>query len=415
MRSWVLVIGVLATACGGGGGTIVIGDQGPRDDYFSVDMADMNGDGLNDMVAGRFSILADGTKRDSICVFLQQSGSAGTFAAPKAYEYAPHPAAPVQVHAADLQGDGHPDVVVSGFTELGFRVLLNDSSAPGTLLPSVHYGPPGKPLGWPQLAVADIDGDLRLDVLIAGDVSLTVYPQSASIPGTFLEPAPIGQGYEVPAAGDVDGDGTTDAATLYADNGSGIPGSLLYYRQSLGTPGQFLAPIPIKLGFAGGAIGIADLDRDGLPDFAVSGFDGGGLDDFYGVLSVFRQTATNVFEQTERHRTSSNLFANRMAIADLDGDGDLEIVLGQRTGAARPNTLEIFSRTDQGLYASSAVLTVPNDRAVTVPELYSVSIGDLNNDSLADIAVSTHEIFVFFAAPGDPGVYPSATRIAAQR
>jgi hypothetical protein len=107
-----------------------------------------------------------------------------------------------------------PDVVASSLSEAGFRVFLNDPATPGTLLPGAHYGAGVDAVGGPKLAVADMDGDARPDVVIADDSLLAYYPQSAANPGSFLAGRTIGAGFsgtEIVVA-DLDGDGRRDFA-----------------------------------------------------------------------------------------------------------------------------------------------------------------------------------------------------------
>jgi len=417
VRKTLLLLSFVLSSCGGGGGdaVFVMGDRGPRVDFYSADVADMNNDGLTDFVAGGFTIINDDSRNWYISVFLQNNASPGTFSGPVNYTYGPFEVTPTEVEVTDLNGDGLPDVIAAGFSEQGFRVLLNDALNPGVLRQSVHYGPTGEPRRLPGITTADIDGDLMPDVLVADADQLTCYLQNASNPGTFLSGISIGSAFQVPVASDVNNDGLTDVVTFIADNSYEVPESLLYYRHNPTAPGQFLTPIRLDFTFSGGAIGIADLNSDGLKDFVISGFSSDGAGDYRGELTIYLQTPVNVFHRVESHRTSSNFLANRMAIADLDADGVVEIILGQRTAAAEPNTVEIFAQLAFGGYSSNQLLAIPDDAAVTVPELYSVRVADMNNDTLPDIVVSTHEIFVFFALSGQPGTYSDATRITAQR
>ena len=402
----------IAHGCTGNDDKVIyVYDRGPRDDYHSVDVADMNDDGFPDLVAAGFTIINNNDRSSHISVFLQNTGSPGTFEPPRNYAYSPVEISPTEIEVVDIQGDGLPDVIASGFSELGFRILLNDASAPGVLLPSNHYGPiEVYPVdGWPQLTAADVNGDLLTDVLTADAYWLTYYPQSNSNPGTFLAGVRIGKGYDVPAAADMNNDSYTDVITFLPDGDS-----LLYYQQDSTAPGQFLAPLRLKLDFWGAAIGIADLNDDGLKDFVISGEEWHDWGDSSGVLAIYHQTAPGTFQRVERHGTSSNYLEERLALADLDGDGNIEIILGQQTHN-RPNTIEIYSQDALGEYSSNQILRIPDDRIVTYQQLYAVRVADLNNDTLLDIAVSTNEIFVFFAQPGQPGIYDSPTRITAQR
>ncbi len=421
MRLFLSLLALLLASCGGGGGgggggdVIVLGDRGPRNDYYGIDVADMNGDGFPDLIAAGFTIINDSERSWYVSVLQQNAMSPGSFSAPQNFAYGPFEVSPTEVKATDLQSDGYPDVVASGFSELGFRTMLHDTSSPGGLMTSVHYGPTGDPLGWPKLAAEDMDGDLVPDVLTTGPDDLILYRQSGASNGTFQNGITIGPGTEDLAVADIDGDGLHDVLTFDDDNEYEVPDQLLYYRQNINVPGQFLAPLRLSFDFSGGAVAVADVDADTRPDLIISGFDVPAIGESHGRFRIYRQIAPDNFVLSQDEITSSNLFSNRLAMSDLDGDGAPEIILGNRTHANDPNTVEIMAQDASNTYRSSQLLVIPNDRSVTVPDVFSVRVADLNNDGLLDIAVSTNEIFVFFASPGQPGQYGAATRITAQR
>lgn len=408
------------SGCGGGGGggneeVIVLGDRGPRDDYYSIDVADMNGDGFLDLVAAGFTIINDDDRSWYVSVFRQDAMSPGSFLEPQNFTYGPFEVSPTEIEVADLQGDGLPDAVASSFSELGFRTMLHDTLSLGGLMPSVHYGPTGDHFGWPKLAAADMDGDLIPDVLTTGPDDLILYRQSAANRGTFLNGITLGVGSNNLAVADIDGDGLNDVLTFDDDNEHEVPDHLIYYRQNSNVPGQFLIPQRFFLDFSGGAVAVADVDADTRPDLIVSGFDVPEIGVYHGRLRIYRQLAPDNFQTSQDEITTSNLFSDRIAVSDLDGDGTPEIILGNRTHANDPNTVEVFAQDASNTYYSDQLLVIPDDRAITVPELFSVRVADLNDDGLPDIAVSTHEIFIFFARPGQPGTYGAATQITVQR
>jgi hypothetical protein len=416
MRRFSILVLLLLAACGGGdGGSFVIGDQRTRTDYLGMDLADMNGDGLIDVVAASVATDSSGGSDGSISIFLQNAGAPGTFTVPEHYPYGPIDVMPMEIAVTDLQMSGLPDVIGISLAEGGFRTLLQEEANPGALLPSVHYGPQSdRDAGvWPMLTTVDIDGDLMHDVLIAGEGTLVVYPQDGAALGSFLDETPIGNGTQNLAAGDVNDDGLNDALTFAETDG--VPDTLLYYRHNLLSPGQFLTPMSLPIGFSGHAVSLADINGDTRADIVISGFEAIGNGNFNGRFTIFLQTAMDTFQRLQIHTTSSNLYANRHAVTDLEGDGVPEIILGQRTAANDPNTIEIFSRGAGAIYESEVVLTIPDDQAVRRPEIFSIKVADLNSDMQPDIAVSTYEIFVFFQQQGQPGTFGSATRIAAQR
>jgi hypothetical protein len=406
MRKLALLATALLVACSNGGGSDPVDGVTARVDFNGIAAADMNRDGFTDLVAAGFWIREDGTRSSHIVVVLQDATRPGRFAMGREYPYASTIVTPNELVATDLQGDGLPDVVASSLSEAGFRVFLNDPAAPGTLLPGAHYGAGVDAVGAPKLAVADMDGDARPDVVIADDEWLAYYSQSAASPGTFLAARAIGAGFEGVGVGDIDGDGLTDAASFEGDWRNSVPDSLLVYRQNRAAPGQFLDGTRIDFGFSGTQIAAADLDGDGRRDFAVSGFDIDSSYQLYEKMVTIFQVGQG-FAAAPPLSTRGRAVSVRLAVADLDGDGQPEIVVGG-------TQVRIYGRTAAGDFALTRSLAVPEYATASCE---GVVVADLNHDSQPDIAVSIGDIpsgriFVFFAVPGQPGVFAAAVQVA---
>ena len=79
------------------------------------------------------------------------------------------------------------------------------------------------------------------------------------------------------------------------------------------------------------------------------------------------------------------------------------------------NNVQIFSPNDKGSFSEILRVSLPNDLAITTPEIFSIETADLNGNGILDIAVSTHELFVLFQNRSIPGTFASPIRIAGQR
>jgi FG-GAP-like repeat len=154
----------------------------------SVKAADMDGDGLIDLVVADFGN-PDGSGA-GVSVLVQNPAQPGTFLAPVTY---PTPGGAIDVAAGALTTVGANDVVVASLAPNGtgsISVLLHDPAHPGALLGATSYSGFGQPLG---VALGDLNGDGHLDIAVADATSATVLIQSSSQPGTFAPAKQVGQ------------------------------------------------------------------------------------------------------------------------------------------------------------------------------------------------------------------------------
>ena len=203
----------------------------------SVAVGDLNGDGAPDIVAATFDSSGN---HGAVMIFYQNLNQRGTFQAPMSF---PAGAQPQSVKIADVDGDGLPDIIVANFGpgndgqgSAGVSVLLQDSSHPGSFLPPVTYATPGSSI---DLWVADLDGDHKQDIVVAnlqpsGTGSVSVLLQDPAHAGAFLPAtnyAALSQPLSVTVA-DLNGDGLPDIAIA-----DGPSAGVLF--QNAASPGTF--------------------------------------------------------------------------------------------------------------------------------------------------------------------------------
>lgn len=419
-----LVLGalMLAWGCGGSEGEVVVfnpPDGLPVEAYFGMDAADVDGDGYADLVAAsHYSDGAGGTE-DRLNVFLQDRANPGNFRPARRQVFDSDAGQYWDLYAVDLKLNGLPDIVARPVTGTGLVIFAQDPAAPGTYLAPVHHDPAGASNHWylDDIAVGDVDNDAYADVVVTAADDVILYRQRGGSPGSFEPGVRIAEGSGALVVADVSGDGAHDLVTFRAtSNNDGIPleRDILVYLRDTSRDVAYFPPIGIPLDYGGGGLGVADLNADGLADIVMNGARGetGGV---RGRLRIYRQLLGNRFVELEPIRTGGDRLPAKQAIADLDGDGDLEIVVSYRTAAIDPNQVEIFTQLPSGDYVSGALLDIPDDRALWNPELFSLQIADLNSDNRPDIAVSTYELFVFFQHAGPATGFDVATRIAGQR
>ena len=154
----------------------------------AVRIADVNGDGLPDLIVANRGPGSNGTGTPGVSVLVQNSASAGTFLAPVTYST---PWGPVDVAVGDLNGDGKPDLVVASIGPAptgAVSVLLQSSTTAGTFGAATSYFGYGDPL---SVAIADLNGDGHPDIAVADGYSATVMLQNAGSLGTFSNPTPV--------------------------------------------------------------------------------------------------------------------------------------------------------------------------------------------------------------------------------
>jgi hypothetical protein len=151
-----------------------------------IAIADVNGDGLEDLVITDPGPVGS---PPTVNILLQSAAHPGTFLAPVSYQL-PGDSVPQSIVVADVNADGHPDIVVGGSTELS--VFLQVAAAPGTFSAATNYAVTQAS----EVAVADVNGDGLVDIVVPAGVShplvsgiITNNPgvllQVAGAPGTF--------------------------------------------------------------------------------------------------------------------------------------------------------------------------------------------------------------------------------------
>jgi hypothetical protein len=131
-----------------------------------IAIADVNGDGYNDLV------ITDpgptGGMSPTVNVLLQNPANPGTFLAAVPYAIAVQDL-PESIIVTNLTGTvGTLDIVLG--SNQGVTVLLHDPANPGKFLPASFYAAPGAE----QIAVADINGDGKPDIIVSSGVTHTI-------------------------------------------------------------------------------------------------------------------------------------------------------------------------------------------------------------------------------------------------
>ncbi|HYW48702.1 MAG TPA: VCBS repeat-containing protein [Bryobacteraceae bacterium] len=332
--------------------------------------ADLNHDGNLDLVVA--------CRTSNALVVLSGKGD-GTFQAPAAYAVAAYPASLYPMPTSD----GYTVIFTADDISGSTRFII--VSPQGAVYAPRLFSIGGSPTG---VAAADLNGDGFPDIVITGgssDVSV-VMAQSAR---QFNAPVGYSLGQPSPsplavAIGDINGDGKPDV--IVANGGVSYPetegpGSVSVL---LGNgDGTLRAPISTTVNQNAGSIALGDFNRDGKLDVAVAAYGTlpGEAGSDAGTLLVLLGNGNGTF-QPPISLATGGLHPSAVAAADLNGDGKLDIaaVLGSTFGA--PQTLAVFLGQGNGTFAAARTFPLQSTSEGQV----FIAIGDFNGDGKLDIA-----------------------------
>jgi hypothetical protein len=338
-----------------------------------VVVADMNGDGHLDIVVTSQS---NGASASMWQVNVLLNVGDGTFGAPTSYALTDLD--PPYLAVGDLDGDGKPDValtIVSGSASFSVDLFLNQGD--GTLAaPSSNYV-----VGSPQgLVLADVNGDGQND-LVAALNSYSPNPGVAVLlnrgGGAFAAARTFSAGAYPSGvvAGDLDHDGRIDLAVISSGNEDGATGNLSVLMNQGG--GSFAPAVTYHAGDDLVSVAEADLNGDGQPDLAVLDASSKmgvlfnrGTGSFVGPLSYGAQHPTEHF-----------------ALGDVSGDGRIDIVSAAPLQYGGSDWL--FGDVSVMVNLGDAIFDQPKDFA-DEPIDGAIALGDFNGDGKLDVVAVNH-------------------------
>jgi hypothetical protein len=285
----------------------------------------------------------------------------------------------LEVHARDFDGDGDVDVLtreaVPQFAQ-GLQYRRNDGGTFTSFVPAI----PPVPGSISQLLTADWNGDGLLDFAVRYGSTLHLRVQTA--PGQFAAsglPSLWTMDRNVLAFDhDGDGDGDVIAPAYYFGypTWAGAPESEWF--RNLGTTWALAprAPVP-ALPFASASRGkLVDVDRDGDLDVVQSPHYGpGGIwtNDGGGSFTAVAIAALGDFATPIPFGTGD------LAFGDVDGDQDVDIVAAIRPGSTIAAPFCQLYRNAGGVFVASQLAALHADQ---------VALGDLDGDGDLDMVLT---------------------------
>lgn len=405
------LLSLVIAGCGGGGGGG--GGSGPDFDMFtSVAVTDLDGDGLPDIAATYTHISGPPPHPGYVAVYLQLRGHPGTFAAPTIYAVGNDPFA---IAVGDIDGDGRPDIVTansilatSGAGVSDVSVLRQNPAAPGQFLAAVGHAAGGGPH---DVAIADVDGDGLSDLVVADNEGLSVLLQNAAVAGTFRPRARIdaGGGTSSVTVADLNGDGRADLLATDAAN------ALVLYGTAEAAP-SFSAPLRLAAGAQPIHAAAGDVDGDGRLDIVVANL-GSPSDPASASVSVLLQDPVTRGSFRAAIGYATALRSQGVVIADLDGDGraDLAVVNGgSLAGLCPPDCGSAGSGVSVLLQQPALAGRFQPAQNYPTTDDYAqyVAVADVNGDGRIDLVIAQgNGSFVRRQDPAHPGQFQPAVPV----
>ena len=285
----------------------------------------------------------------------------GTFASADSYDVGQIVGASA---VADFNNDGKLDIAVAVPASFP-KVLLGNGAGSFTLATDQNssYGSQ-TPAGF--LNAADFDGDKNADLLsgpsIYGAPGAQIFAEFGAGNATFSQPTAITNG--APVIADVNHDGRADIIAL---NGS--------IEVSLGTKSKSFTTVSttLRLGTSTTLYNVGDVNKDGNPDLVINYADH---------LEIWLGKGDGTFAYSSSIVGAGISYEVVAAVADVDGDGNADIVLAPTSNAQLPvPPLEILYGNGDATFQAAV--------AVPVSHLYSqVVVADLNGDKKPDLVMS---------------------------
>jgi hypothetical protein len=344
------------------------------DDPVSVALFDLDADGDLDLVTAN---LGDADEIGNLTTFFQTSPGQYT-ANPSGPITDPILDSPRSVAIGDFDGDGEPDFVSANEDNDNLTVFLHASRAQYTVDGNGPLGDPSMDTTWDPI-IGDFDGDGDLDLATTNRESNNITPFLQTSPGQFelsLDGPLTDPNMERPNAlvtGDLDGDGDLDIASSNA-----FTNNLLVFFQT--SPGDFTsAPLSLEDNVVNPRdLACGDLNADGLLDLVSANYDGNSL-------TIFLQDTGNPGQfigQPPLTATGGWMTSPAsVTLGDLNGDGYLDLVSANEWS----HNLTIFFQdpANPGQFAVDSGGPLGGLSIMRRP--FSVAIGDLDGDGDLDI------------------------------
>lgn len=277
---------------------------------------------------------------------------------------------PRAVTAADVNGDGKVDLIIANASDDALLVLTNNGS--GILVSNATYTVGFIPT---DVIAADVNGDGNVDLICTDEINLpsqlTVLTNNGS--GGFVLASTLNV-YGKPTwlmSADINGDGKLDLISA-----NYMPNTIEVFTNK--GSGVFSASSTnIVIGPQGTvtSVAVADVNGDGKLDL-IAGTPTSSTSS--GTLVVFTNNGSSIFVSNATYNVGSS--PRSVIVADVNGDGYMDLICAN----ALTNTLSVLTNNGTGVFGSNATYTVGY-------EPYWVIAADVNNDGKLDLVCANRD------------------------